>query len=247
MTVAANVAYGGPQRAAEMLERLRIAHLAAARPDELSGGERQRVALARALARDPGVLLLDEPLAALDAHTRASVRDELGALLAALALPTLVVTHDYEDAAALAPTIGVLVAGRLRQLGSADELTHAPADPFVAAFTGATILHGSAREAGGLTEVALDSGESLRSTDRARGPVAVAIAPWAVTLASGASGRVNELPVRVGSATPVHGRVRVRAGPLIAELPAGTAVTPGERMWASFEPSAVRLFAEDGR
>jgi ABC-type sulfate/molybdate transport systems ATPase subunit len=68
------VAYGGKERAGELLERFRISHLAHARPTELSGGERQRVALARALARDPGVLLLDEPLSALDAHTKDAVR-----------------------------------------------------------------------------------------------------------------------------------------------------------------------------
>src|SRR5207302_6161843 len=102
-----------------LLERLRIAHLARAKPDQLSGGERQRVALARALARRPRVLLLDEPMAALDPHTRAAVRGELHDLLRELALPTLLVTHDFEDAAALADRIGVLSEGRLRQLGTA--------------------------------------------------------------------------------------------------------------------------------
>jgi ABC-type sulfate/molybdate transport systems ATPase subunit len=137
LTVAQNVAFGGAGRAAELMERLRIAPLARERPGDLSGGERQRVALARALARDPGVLLLDEPLAALDAHTRAVVRAELAALLAELALPAIVVTHDHRDAIALADRVGVLVDGRLRQLGTPAELLRAPADPFVAAFTGA--------------------------------------------------------------------------------------------------------------
>ncbi len=97
-------------------------------PAELSGGERQRVALARALARDPGVLLLDEPLSALDAHTKAAVRAELQELLRELGLPTLLVTHDYEDAAALADQVGVIVEGRLRQLASPQELVARPAD-----------------------------------------------------------------------------------------------------------------------
>ena len=86
MSVRANVAFGGRERVDELLERFRIAHLAGERPGQLSGGERQRVALARALARDPPVLLLDEPLSALDAHTRQVVRGELQELLVELAI-----------------------------------------------------------------------------------------------------------------------------------------------------------------
>ena len=124
-------------------------HLARARVGELSGGERQRVALARALARDPAVLLLDEPLSALDAHTRAGVRAELRELLHSLALPTLLVTHDFEDAATLADRVGVISEGRILQLGTPAELVSAPADPFVATFTGAVLLPGrTARHAG---------------------------------------------------------------------------------------------------
>ena len=111
---------------------LGIQHLFQRKPRELSGGERQRVALARALARDPAVLLLDEPLAALDAHTKTQVRGELHDLLRELALPTLLVTHDYEDAAALADEVGVLVDGTLRQLASPAELVARPRDAFVA-------------------------------------------------------------------------------------------------------------------
>src|SRR5258708_7298056 len=122
MSVRQNVAYGGRLRVDEYLERFRISHLANARPTELSGGERQRVALARALARDPGVLLLDEPLSALDAHTKVTVRGELQELLREFGLPTLLVTHDYEDAAALADKVGVIVDGSLRQFASPQEL-----------------------------------------------------------------------------------------------------------------------------
>ena len=246
MTVARNVAYGGRDRAEELLGRLGIAHLAGARPAQLSGGERQRVALARALARDPGVLALDEPLAALDAHTKAAVRDELAALLAELDLPTIVVTHDYEDAVALAPTVGVIVAGRLRQLGPVAELASAPADAFVAAFTGASVMAGHAAPgAGGLTAVTLDSGEVIHSTDAALGAVDVSIAPWLVTLsATPTGGGPNELRVRVDSASPTRGRVRVRAGALTAELPDGAPIEPGSVMWAQFDPSAVRLFSQ---
>ena len=119
MTVRQNVAYGGHERVDELLRRFDISRLASARPDQLSGGERQRVALARALARDPEVLLLDEPLSALDTHTKASVRAELAQLLADFDLPALIVTHDYEDAATIAGQVGVIVDGQLRQLGHA--------------------------------------------------------------------------------------------------------------------------------
>jgi molybdate transport system ATP-binding protein len=154
LSVRANVAFGGRGRVDELLERFRISRLADARPGTLSGGERQRVALARALAREPRVLLLDEPLAALDAHTKAAVRAELGELLHELGLPTLLVTHDFEDAAALAARVGVLVEGHVLQVGRPEDLVAAPADPFVASFTGANLLHGTARAApDGLTEV----------------------------------------------------------------------------------------------
>jgi ABC-type sulfate/molybdate transport systems ATPase subunit len=134
LSVEQNVTFGGG-RADGLLRRLRIEHLARAKPSELSGGERQRVALARSLAREPRVLLLDEPMAALDPHTRGKVRAELHDLLRERALPALLVTHDFEDAAALADRVGVLVDGRLRQLGPPAELLGSPADPFVAAGT----------------------------------------------------------------------------------------------------------------
>ena len=118
MTVRDNVGFAGRGRVDELLERFGIARLADARPGALSGGERQRVALARAIASDPQVLLLDEPLSALDAHTRERVRAELRELLHELALPTLLVTHDFQDATALADRVGVIVAGRIRQMGT---------------------------------------------------------------------------------------------------------------------------------
>jgi molybdate transport system ATP-binding protein len=132
LSVQKNVEFGGKERAADLLERLGIAHLAHTRPAQLSGGERQRVALARALARSPKVLLLDEPLSALDPHTRDGVRAELAGHLTRLALPTLLVSHDVADAIALADRVGVIRDGRIIQLGTPSELAAAPADEFVA-------------------------------------------------------------------------------------------------------------------
>jgi ABC-type sulfate/molybdate transport systems ATPase subunit len=113
LTVEQNVAYGGSNGVADLLGSFGLAHLARERPERLSGGERQRVALARALARGPRVLLLDEPLSALDTGTRRQVRSELAELLAEIRLPTLLVTHDEEDAAVLANRTVHLAAGAL--------------------------------------------------------------------------------------------------------------------------------------
>jgi len=248
LSVRQNVAFGGKGRADELLERFGLSHLAAARPGNLSGGERQRVALARALARDPGVLLLDEPLAALDAHTKASVRVELEELLRGLDLPTLIVTHDYEDAVALADTVGVLVEGRLRQLGSPAELVARPDDPFVASFTGANLLRGHAeRLEDGLTSIRLESGEVVYSTDLARGKVGVVVYPWDVVV-----GRVqvdgsamNLLAGEIASVVQVGNRVRVRIGPLTAEVTVASAekleLVRGGTAFVSFKATGTRL------
>jgi len=119
-------------RALALLEALEVAHLAPRRPDSLSGGEGQRVALARALAAEPRALLLDEPLAALDAAVRRQLREFLPSRLSSLRLPTIVVTHDAADAAAFGEDIAVLEAGRIVQRGTLQELRRRPATPFVA-------------------------------------------------------------------------------------------------------------------
>lgn len=137
LTVAGNVRFAARRERPDLLEWLGLAPLAGARPGELSGGERQRVALARALARDPQVLLLDEPFGALDTITRRRVRDELAALLADLRLPTLLVTHAFSDALALGGLVGVLDEGRIVQLGAPEELRAAPATALVASLTAA--------------------------------------------------------------------------------------------------------------
>jgi molybdate transport system ATP-binding protein len=245
LNVRRNVAYGGP--VGDLLDRLRIAHLAEAHPGELSGGERQRVAVARALARDPAVLLLDEPLAALDAHTKSEVRHELAELLRELQLPTLLVTHDYEDAAALADEVGVLVDGTLRQLAAPAELVARPRDAFVASFTGANLLHGSAHETLGLTQVTLEDGTCVYSTDAAEGSVGVVVYPWEISLAREQStdSALNVVHGEIGSVAEVGNRVRVRVGPLTAEVTASSAerlaLASGGKVYATFKATGTRL------
>jgi molybdate transport system ATP-binding protein len=248
MTVAENVEYAGRERAEALLEQLGIAGLRNARPGELSGGERQRVALARALARDPAVLLLDEPLAALDAHTRARVRAELEDLLARLRLPTLLVTHDFQDAAALADRVGVVVDGRIVQVGSPAELIAGPASPFVADFTGGNLLRGTARPApSGLTEVTLVDGSRIFSTDRLEGHVGAVVYPWEVAVAreAPADSAQNHVVAPIAGMVPVANRVRVRIGPLTAEITAASVerlgLRPGEAVVASFKATGTRL------
>jgi molybdate transport system ATP-binding protein len=251
LSVEQNVAFGGGGPDG-LLRRLRIEHLARAKPAELSGGERQRVALARALARQPQVLLLDEPMAALDPHTRGKVRAELHDLLRELALPTILVTHDFEDAAALADRVGVLVAGRLRQLGAPAELLGSPADPFVAEFAGANVLEGIAESApDGLTRFHLDGERLVYSTDAARGRAALVVYPWDVSLARLApdDSALNHLEGEIVSLVRVGNRVRVRLPFLTAEITAASAerlgLRPGELVVASFKATQARLLPAD--
>jgi molybdate transport system ATP-binding protein len=250
LSVRRNVGFGGAPAAEvdELLEGFGSAGLAAARPAAISGGERQRVALARALARRPRVLLLDEPLSALDAHTRASVRAELRTLLAGLGLPVVLVTHDFEDAAALADRVGVLVEGRVRQLGSPSELVAAPVDPFVARFTGANLVRGTtAGPNGGLTEVVLDGGGTMWSTDTLAGRVAIAVHPWEISLSRTPpdDSAVNHLRAPIASITTLGNRARVAVGPLVAEVTSSSVerlgLREGEVVVASFKATAARL------
>jgi molybdate transport system ATP-binding protein len=197
LTVAGNVRFAGRRDRPDLLERLGIAHLASARPAQLSGGERQRVALARALAREPRVLLLDEPFGALDAITRHQVRDELADVLAGVRLPTLLVTHAFDDAAVLASRVGVLDHGQLVQLASASELVRDPASALVAELTGANVLDGMAVSSPTGSTVRLRGGGELRSTTPARGEVQVAVQPWAVELTVPESSRLTDTVVSV--------------------------------------------------
>jgi ABC-type Fe3+/spermidine/putrescine transport system ATPase subunit len=248
MSVRRNIEYAGRHRADAYLERFEISHLADEPPTELSGGERQRVALARALARDPAVLLLDEPLSALDAHTKSGVRAELQRLLRELGLPAILVTHDFEDAAALADRVGVLVDGKLRQFASPQELVSRPRDAFVASFTGANLLHGTARPIGDdLTGVRLESGETVYSTDLAEGAVGVVVYPWDVSLARlrHEDSAMNSIRGEIGSLVGIGNRVRVSVGPITADVTTASAerleLARGGQAFATFKATATRL------
>ncbi len=146
MTVAANIGYGlrirgvapaeEKRAVGELVDLVRLGGLENKRPAELSGGQRQRVALARAVAVRPRVLLLDEPLAALDAKLKESLRDELAELLRRLHITAVHVTHDQQEALAIADRLAVMQAGRIVQVGRGEDLYRAPAHPFVAEFLG---------------------------------------------------------------------------------------------------------------
>jgi molybdate transport system ATP-binding protein len=247
MTVRENIEFSRSDPADAYLERFGIGHLAHARPGELSGGERQRVALARALARRPDVLLLDEPLSALDAHTRVGVRAELQELLRGLGLPVVLVSHDFDDAAALADQVGVIIDGEIRQTGTPSELVARPADPFVASFTGANVLHGHAEPAGDLTRVRLEDGTSIVTVEEGTGPVVVAVYPWDVVVSSSRpdDSAMNVIAGPVLSLVELGNRVRVTIGPIGADVTADSVarlhLRVGHLAFASFKATGTRL------
>jgi molybdate transport system ATP-binding protein len=241
------------RRALDLLERFGLERLADARPRTLSGGERQRVAVARVLARRPDVLLLDEPLTALDARTRARAARELEAVLREVQVPALLVTHDFAEAAQLGDRVGVIDAGRVVQEGTPTELAADPRSAFVADFTGAVVLTGHARGGpNGLTHVELDGGGTVASTDRGEGPVAVSVYPWEIAIepegeAPHGSAQ-NRLPAEVLSVTIVGNRVRLGLAapqPLAAEITQASAealdLRAGARVTATWKAAATRL------
>ena len=251
LTVRDNVAFAGESRADELIERFRLTRLRSEKPGSLSGGERQRVAIARALASDPKVLLLDEPMASLDPALRDAVRGELRELLAELEIPALLVTHDFEDAAALANRIGVMVDGRLLQVGTPAELVAAPSDGFVANLSGANVIHGTARTEAGLSRIDV-GGHTLFSTDLVSGDVSVVIYPWdiAVSLEAPDDSALNHIAAPIGSVVTFGNRARVAVGPVVAEITVASkerlGLTEGRTAVASFKATATRLVPRSG-
>lgn len=253
-----NVAFGprsaGAGRAASRaaadgwLHRLDLAGIADRHPRELSGGQAQRVALARALASDPRLLLLDEPLAALDAGTRGTVRTRLRQHLDGFTGVSLLVTHDPLDAMVLADRIVVLEHGRVVQDARPAEVARRPASPYVARLVGLNLVRGVASG----TQIALEGGGVLRSAEHAvRGPALAAFRPEAISVHLG---HPEGSPRNVWTAT-VAGlesqgdRVRVdldgEPSAFCVVTPAAVAdlaLRPGDRVWLSMKATDVEVY-----
>ena len=258
LSVLDNVAFGlrargaskarATREAATWLERIGLAGRGGDRPARLSGGEAQRVALARALATEPALLLLDEPLAAVDAEARGRLRAELRRSLAEFDGARVLVTHDLLDAAVLADRVVVLEGGRVAQTGTVPELAAHPRSPYVAALVGSNLLHG---RGDGSPIIRLDGGGSLLVVDGApRGVVFVTFRPSAVSLYTS---RPSGTPRNVWEATVadldgIAERVRVRLDgpvPAVAEVTAAAVaelgLAPGGRIWASLKATDIAV------
>jgi molybdate transport system ATP-binding protein len=235
------------RRAEELLERLGLGHVGRHRPGALSGGQQQRVALARALAGDPRLLLLDEPLAALDATTRVEVRRELRAQLAEFDGVRIVVTHDPLDAYALAERVVVLEDGRVSQSGTLQELTERPRSRYVADLVGTNLYRGTSHGTVHTTE----SGATLATADALDGPAFVTIPPHAVALyrnpPEGSPRNLWAGTVADVDRHPERARVRVVGPvPIVAEVTSRAldemALRPGDSVWAVVKATEVTTY-----
>ena len=258
LDVVANVAFGlrargvgrreAERRALELLDVLGVGGVADRRPTALSGGQAQRVALARALATDPQLLLLDEPLAALDVRARAAVRHDLRRTVDSHPGHRVVVSHDPVDAHELADRIVVLEHGAITQSGTFDEIAGSPRSSYAADLMGTNVLPGALRG----SDVALAGPVPLRvgAHELADGPVLVGIRPMAIALHVD---RPEGSPRNVWQTTVVgldrfHERVRVRLGeelPVVVELTeagwTALGLGEGDPVWASVKASEVSV------
>jgi len=254
MSIEDNVAFGLERkgvpkdqlkgRVAEMLQLVGLSGFGKRKPKQLSGGQQQRVALGRALVNHPRVLLLDEPLGALDLKLRKQMQMELKRIQHEVGITFVHVTHDQEEAMTMADTIAVMNEGRIEQLGPPAELYERPASAFVAGFLGASNLLGGAVE--GPNSVRLDEGTVVRANVNGRsGPIAVGVRPEKITI--GAGGGANELhgtiaeTAYIGVATQVV--VRTAAGTVhvfAQNLDSGGRVpAPGTNVTLSWAPEST--------
>ncbi|HEX2042006.1 MAG TPA: ABC transporter ATP-binding protein [Acidimicrobiales bacterium] len=257
LTALDNVAFGlrsrgvpraaARERAAEWLARLGLSDRGTARPHQLSGGQAQRVALARALAVEPRLLLLDEPLAALDASTRVEIRRELAATLASFAGVRLLVTHEPLEAMALADRLIVLEEGRIVQSGPPAELGARPRSRYVADLVGVNLFRG--RGVG--NQVELPGGECLVVAEEAGGDVFAMVHPRAVSLHRQVPEGTprNVWPGEVGGLDLEGDRVRVRVRgriPIVSEVTAAAVgdldLAVGRPVWVSVKAAEVNVY-----
>jgi molybdate transport system ATP-binding protein len=262
LTVLDNVAFGplvrgldkpeARRRAALLLARVGIAELAQSKPSAISGGQAQRVALARALATEPRLLLLDEPLAALDAKTRLLVRTEVRRHLADFPGATLLVTHDPIDAAVLADRLVVIEDGKVVQEGSPQQVARRPRTDYVARLVGLNLLAGR----GNGHRVLLSSGGSVELAEFASGEVYVAFRPAAVSLfvhrPDGSprnlwAGRIVALEPHGEGVRVEIGEVPDRSSRILAEItPSAVAdleLRPGSEVWAAVKASDIEVYS----
>jgi molybdate transport system ATP-binding protein len=257
LTSAGNVAFGPRSRgtsrqeadglARTWLDRLGVGELADRKPHQLSGGQAQRVAIARALATDPALLLLDEPLAALDVGVAMSLRFELARHLADFGGVSILVTHDAIDTMTVANRVVVLDEGRVAQVGSPQEVAQRPRTSHVARLVGLNVLRGNSTA----TDVRLVDGTTLVTSTPFHGDVFASFSPAAVTLTldepSGSarnrwSGTVRSV-VPHGSAVRVH--IDAVAGLIADVTPAsatGLGLAPGRRVWAAVKATEVMVY-----
>jgi putative spermidine/putrescine transport system ATP-binding protein len=257
MTVAQNVGFGlklagmpsaeAKARVQEMLDMIKLSHLGDRYPYQMSGGQQQRVALARALAVRPKILLLDEPLSALDAKIRVSLREEIRQLQRQMGITTIFVTHDQEEALSISDRIVVMYEGKADQIGAPFEIYNAPKTKFVASFVGTlNILPAKVIDpAQGLISI---DGREIRSEHRlaaARSDCTVALRPEAVVLGH-MSGHSNEMAGTVDEVAFLGSVVRVRVRFNAASLSLDTFNDPirrppqrGDAVTVSFRPSDV--------
>ncbi|WP_158746398.1 ABC transporter ATP-binding protein [Acidisphaera sp. L21] len=263
MSVAANVGFGlrrqgmnradTDRRVAELLALVRMEAFADRRPDALSGGQRQRVALARSLAPRPELLLLDEPLSALDRGLREATRAELVRVQRQLGTTFVLVTHDQEEALSMATRIGLLEQGRLAQVGTPTEIYERPVSRSVAAFMGAAnILPATVREPGMLDLPSLGV-VAQADTRGMTGDIHLALRPERLRVSRASAGGPNSVAGVVAESAyrgiVVDHRVRVGEAALLVSQPLGdgagvAALPPGEAVCVSWTPDACILLAE---
>jgi iron(III) transport system ATP-binding protein len=264
LTVSANVGYGlvnrkRPQseiaaRTAELLALVGLQDQGSKYPVQLSGGQQQRVALARALATSPGLLLLDEPLSALDARVRIRLRDEIKDLQRKLGVTTIMVTHDQEEALSMADRIVVMNQGVIEQVGTPAEIYRKPASPFVADFVGTmTFLDAvvSGKQRLRLGSVELDCPEAARFKDGSA--VRIGLRPEEVRVRNIDAATPNQISARVVSLDFLGPYCRAALAPEAApeltiladfsvNLMRDLGVSEGQRFPIALPPDTLRVF-----